>query len=416
VDGGDDAAAGVARRLQGRLDRHQWLLDRMRSDPLHPEPTGLTELMETARRMRRDADSLLLLCGQDPGGPAGGPRRLSDVLGDAAGAAEEPRRVDVRPAPGATLTPTAATELHHVLAELVDHVAAVYPGARVELGSRLEAPAGIVVEVRADGAARHDPDGFGGRPALAAAERLAGRSRSGIALRRPSNGLGSVVTVHCPGTVVTLDEPERPLPVWSADGPSYDRSGHGNNGNGNGNGNGRYGNGHYGDLLPVAAAEPVLEPVAAPVPPVRAQVDELFGPLIDLVHQPGDDDIATPIFEAIASAWFREDAPEPSPTRDPAADPLDWETPSDGEWQAAAARAAQPDPVQLTAQGLPRRRPGNQLVPPLRSQVATEPDRGGAERVPDRVRDRLSTYQRGLRQGRHRAEPAPDAEPGAAAW
>ena len=28
-----------------------------------------------------------------------------------------------------------------------------------------------------------------------------------------------------------------------------------------------------------------------------------------------------------------------------------------------------------------------------------------ADRVPDRVRERLATYQRGLRQGRHRAEP-----------
>jgi hypothetical protein len=38
-------------------------------------------------------------------------------------------------------------------------------------------------------------------------------------------------------------------------------------------------------------------------------------------------------------------------------------------------------------------------VPPPRAQ---EPNPVG-ERVPDRVRDRLSTYQRGLNQGRHRA-------------
>jgi hypothetical protein len=37
-----------------------------------------------------------------------------------------------------------------------------------------------------------------------------------------------------------------------------------------------------------------------------------------------------------------------------------------------------------------------------------------ADRVPDRVRERLATYQRGLRQGRHRAEPLDPGDP--AAW
>ena len=36
------------------------------------------------------------------------------------------------------------------------------------------------------------------------------------------------------------------------------------------------------------------------------------------------------------------------------------------------------------------------------------------DRVPDRVRERLATYQRGLRQGRHRAEPLDPGDP--AAW
>jgi hypothetical protein len=35
--------------------------------------------------------------------------------------------------------------------------------------------------------------------------------------------------------------------------------------------------------------------------------------------------------------------------------------------------------------------------------------------MPDRVRDRLSGYQRGLRQGRHRAE-SQDNEPRDSAW
>jgi hypothetical protein len=131
-------------------------------------------------------------------------------------------------------------------------------------------------------------------------------------------------------------------------------------------------------------------------------VDELFGSLLDLPLEPIDDRYATPIFEAIASAWFRDPEPATDPEKQGGetngADPLNWESPSDGEWQAAAARAAPSDPAPVTRSGLPRRRPGNQLVPPrVQGTIPT------GERVPDRVRERLATYQRGLRQGRHRA-------------
>jgi hypothetical protein len=456
--------AGIVRRLQARVDRHRWLLDRMRSDPLQPEPAGLPELLETAARMRRDTESLLMLHGQDPGVPSGGrARRLRDVLGAAAAAAEEPRRVDVRSVPGADVTPAAATELLHVLAEVVDHVTAVYPGARVAVSGTAEAPGGVVVEVRADGDTRHDPDGLGGRRALGAARRLAQRSLSGIVLRSTGDAGdgGPVVAVHCPGAVVSLD-PSDPFAFGSDLGrsdPPVVRD----------------------PLDPLSAplpldrlmAEPTrLEPfppprpagaVASPEPalPRRtnghggphgrvglrpSQVDELFGPMGDLAHDPADDDVATPIFEAVASAWFREDAP--APVRHPGGDtnghsngaarpgprhgdgdgredpvapgrggPRNWETPSDVEWRAAAERAARPEPEARTSTGLPRRRPGNQLVPPRRDGAGV-PEAERPDRVPDRVRDRLSTYQRGLRQGRHRADPTTSGPTtsGPAAW
>ncbi len=551
-----DATAGVVRRLQARVDRHRWLLARMQSDPLQPEPAGLPELLETVARMRRDTESLLMLHGQDPGVPPGGPaRRLVDVLAAAAAAAEEPRRVDVRSVPAADVTPAAATELLHVLAEVVDHVTAVYPGARVDVSCAAEAPGGVVVEVRADGATRHDPEGLGGRRALGAARRLAQRSRAGIVLRAPDGGsrdAGPAASIHCPGSVVTFDpaparDPDRALAAWSArrprdpeaSGPEPDPLGpdalgpdarpapvrpdvarrRGAAGAPVGdplafgsdvqrsnppvvddpldplsgplpldrmlaeptrleppppgssrldftptlpdpglprrtNGNGRNGHGGGPPNVPHSSAPDY-------VPSARSQVDELFGPMVALSHDAADDDVATPIFEAVASAWFREDAPAParhngqhrgpgngsanghadgsvqpgprhgggSPNNGrgngaPAGGggahegggPRNWETPSDVEWRAAAERAARPEPQAQTSTGLPQRRPGNQLVPPPRGGAGV-PEVERPDRVPDRVRDRLSTYQRGLRQGRHRAEPASDADPGdPAAW
>jgi hypothetical protein len=408
----DDASIGVVRRLQGRLDRHLWLLDRLRSDPLGPEPHGLPELLETARRMRRDTESLLLLGGQDPGVPTGAPRRLSDVLGDAASAAEEPRRVDVRSAPAATVTRTASVEFLHVLAELVDHVTAVHPGARVEIAARVEPSGGVTVDVSVDGAGRHDPEGPGGTRAAAAAEQLAQRSRSGIDLLRPPagpppTGSGLVASVHCPAAAVTVEEPGRPhVAVADPPGPRGNGTVNGNS-NGNGNGNGA---GHPANGAERRATASMLSGASAPAyaPSASSQVDELFGPLLDLPLETFDDRYSTPIFEAIASAWFREgdQGAAPSDGQRNGADVLDWESPHDGEWRAAAARAARPDPLPATSSGLPRRRPGNQLVPPPRT-TGPDPAAGPAERVPDRVRDRLSTYQRGLRQGRHRA-PGPE--------
>jgi hypothetical protein len=422
--GGDDAAAGVARRLQARLDRHIWLLERLHSEPLYPEPPGLSELQDTARRMRRDTESLLLLAGEEPGTTSAGPRRLGDLVADAAALAEEPRRVEVRPAPAALVEPAAAVEFVHVLAELVDHVTAVYPGAAIELLTRVEpGNGGATVDALVEGAARHDPDGLGGRRAAAAAEQLARRSRHGVTLRRPPGGppptgSGLVASVHCPPAAITVEAPP-PMPLPTPE-PVVDRTGLSSLsayefGFDAGGLNGHAANGTNGSSTPVPSAggesgngngraSVSFDDAPTYSPSSSWQVDELFGPLLDLPLEPIDDRYATPIFEAIASAWFREDeagAPGGS-------GPLDWQTPQDDEWREAAARAARPESeLPTTSSGLPRRRPGNQLVPPPRT---TEPTgRNGtqhatpAERAPDRVRDRLSTYQRGLREGRHRA-------------
>lgn len=512
--GADGAVVSVMRRLQAHTDKQLWLLDRMRSDHGSVDPAALNELAATARRVRRYSQSVLLLCDQDAGQGSGTARRLSDVLSDAAAAVEDPRRVDVRSAPAATVASAAAVEFLHVLGELVDHVTAVYPGARIDLASRVEPLGGVTVDVAVDGIGRHDLDAPGARGALAAAEQLAQRSRQGIELRRPvggppTAGSGLVSSVHCPAGAVTVEETawpsgspsgafrtrtngtgsgygatrsapapahprgpthtggvpahtnggeytngsryangspygngaDRPATRPSGRGPGADEdsghgdSGHGGIGHGIGHGAGQglgagqgvgqginglagpgYGNGRGGAPGNGSGTTPgrgegrtngyatgsYSSSAPASGSSRKSHVDELFGPLLDLPLEPIDDRFSTPIFEAIASAWFREDPPEQRGNgRGRPDDVPDWESPSDQEWRAAAARANRPDPEPTTATGLPRRRPGNQLVPPPLSR--RRPPEPPAERVPDRVRDRLSTYQRGLRQGRHRA-------------
>lgn len=168
-------------------------------------------------------------------------------------------------------------------------------------------------------------------------------------------------------------------------------------------------------LLPPVAREPApwdaaplepelpLRPVAGPPPepafaPYRPPADELFGPLTSAQRDSMLDSGPTPIYEAVASAWFADDD-----TGSGAAAP-EWDAPGDSEWRAATERAARPVPEEetSTAAGLPRRRPGTQMVAPPRRGVAP-PTQVSQEREADKVRERLAVYQQGLQRGRHRA-------------
>ena len=377
-----EVSADVLRRLRERVDRNVRLVDRMRADPLAPEPPGLPELIETARRMRHDAETLMLLAGIDAGPRPGAPARLSALLDEAVDATDEPMRVDVRSGPNATVEPGAAIELLHVVSEVVDHVTAIHPGARVEVASRTEAPGGIVVEIRTASTTRYDPSG---RRGMAAASRIAQRSRSGIVLRTPLPGPAGtgapIATIHCPARAVTVHDLD--YSPWPAE-PTYDAVGR--PGLGGSNGTLRpeemetpaHGLPLGPPRPPVASAPrwrrcsassrprptpgPRVSPPAEERPlrrvrtgrpslratvartPSTEPVDELFGPLVDLPAE--EESEATPIYEAVASVWFREDAADVGAA--------DWESPGDREWRAAAERATQqPEDVTFTAEGLP---------------------------------------------------------------
>ncbi|ALE83899.1 hypothetical protein [Pseudonocardia sp. HH130629-09] len=144
------------------------------------------------------------------------------------------------------------------------------------------------------------------------------------------------------------------------------------------------------EALPVTGAPGTTPPV------------ELFGPFDSEVPVPVDDADDTPIFAAVASAWFRE--PGSTETTALPVTGNDWRTAGDAEFDAARIRADRVVDLPTTAQGLPQRLPGQAMVPPSwRDTPNGVAPAGSRERQPDRVRNRLSSYQRGLREGRHRA-------------
>jgi hypothetical protein len=275
---------------------------------------------------------------------------------------DEPSRVSVA-APVRDAGGSAAVELRHLVAELVDEAAAASAGARVEVDARLEPDGALWVDVVVAG--RGWTDALVPSRGTGAASRIASGSPgarradpAGAAADRPRGGCRRHRGV--PGRADHRARRRRPLVPGVAT-PT-----------------------HLHDPRPARIG--ALRPTRP-----RNGGDELFGPLPDVGGRRRHADL-----RSRRVGWFRDDE------RGPATD--DWDSAGDREWREASARATRVRTCpQTTASGLPRRSPGDRLVPPPRaSRPSAPPD----ERVPERVRDRLATYQRGLQQGRHRAADA----------
>ncbi|MFF5209836.1 nitrate- and nitrite sensing domain-containing protein [Streptosporangium sp. NPDC000396] len=201
------------------------------------------------------------------------------------------------------------------------------------------------------------------------------------------------------------------------------------------NGNGANGAVHTGEFSAWGQTSRE-EPVAAPMPSVD------FSPL------ESEQEEFLPIFASIESAWFRrvddmgergaaeagtgepghpEDFPAPEPFEqsasfdqpvppadmpvretghEPALPPVmepvpvhgpdGWQTPADAGWRAAQA-ASDPSLGGITSAGLPKRTPKANLVPGAAASVPSTPM---PPISPERVRNRLSSFQQGVRRGR----------------
>jgi signal transduction histidine kinase len=181
----------------------------------------------------------------------------------------------------------------------------------------------------------------------------------------------------------------------------------------------------------------------------RAAAASAYRPADPNAPMIGDDSLPdigdpTPIFDQI-SVWFStepttgslpvtvtvpDDSSEVIDLREPAAQQQPssrWAALGDQRWLATNARAAAaPDTAGTTDQGLPKRRPGANLLPS--AAAAAPPATGFPQRGPvsgpldeiprvtgadaDQVRGRLGSYQRGLATARRaRAQDAEDAAP-----
>jgi signal transduction histidine kinase len=227
-----DSFANLGRRNQNLVGRQLDFITELEQGETDPDAlANLFRLDHLATRMRRNAESLLVLAGIDGPRTWTAPVQVTEIIGAALGEVEDYRRVIVRAAGAAAVIGSAASDLAHLLAELIENALTF-------------SPAGQAVEVRGRhrprAYAHHHPEGERGYelvvidhgPGMPSAKlarvnrRLAGMesftvapskflghyvtgnlaARHGITVRlQRSEGFGITATVHVPPELLADD-------------------------------------------------------------------------------------------------------------------------------------------------------------------------------------------------------------------
>jgi signal transduction histidine kinase len=123
-----DTFVNLGRRNQNLLSRQLDFITQLESQETNPETlASLFQLDHLATRMRRNAESLLVLAGIDPPRRWAAPVSLVDVIRAALGEIEDFQRVQIDRVAPAMINGTTATDLAHLLAELLENALAFSP-------------------------------------------------------------------------------------------------------------------------------------------------------------------------------------------------------------------------------------------------------------------------------------------------
>jgi HAMP domain-containing protein len=196
-----DSYINLGRRNQNLLSRQLDFITDLERNETDPDTLeGLFRLDHLATRMRRNAESLLVLAGIDPPRQWAAPVKVADVVRAALGEVEDYQRVVVRNLEPASVTGAVAADVAHVLAELIENGLSFSPPEQsVEVKGRLTT-SGYTLAVT--------DNGFGMAPqdVERANRRLAGKESFTVA---PSRYLGHYVAGHLAsrlGVVVELQD------------------------------------------------------------------------------------------------------------------------------------------------------------------------------------------------------------------
>lgn len=377
----------LARRNQTLLDRQIEFIDELEANEEEPDQLeNLFKLDHLATRMKRNAESLLVLAGAEPPRRRGRPVPLADVVRVAVGEVEDFQRVSLLALDEVTISGNVAVDLAHVLSELMENATQFSPPeTMVEIVGHRNADGGYVLSV-AD-------QGIGMAPEqLAEANRqlakpplvglslarslgfiVVGRlsSRFGIEVRlttSPSGGVTALVTI--PASHVSTGDGDVTVTLSEVRHPSIDLQG-------------EQGPAQH---APLKDPEPTF---------LRDAIPE--GP-----------DFEAGIASLIDSAPRQEDVAGIEMHEHLVAKPPDARTLFVGQEAPQAnegAGTARQQPPVTDIPPLPQRRPVERArrdisAPPVRAGTSGSSSAGTRQRSPEEVRRMLSRYRTGLKRGR----------------
>jgi len=171
-------------------------------------------------------------------------------------------------------------------------------------------------------------------------------------------------------------------------------------------GDGAFGNGAFGDAAapPATTAEPLPTRGGGDLPVRGGNSSGPLGsdgssvtvpPSVSPAQEP-----RLPIFDSLESDWFRRIGTSAESGGAAAPSTESWNSPADDGWRAAQVAAA-PNADETTNAGLPKRVPRANLVPgSVGSGEAAAPEAAPQARSADEIRNRMSSFQRGVREAR----------------
>ena len=424
----------LSRRSQTLIERQLGIIESLeQTEQDSSRLSNLFRLDHLATRMRRNSENLLVLAGHEAPRKWTQPVLLVDVLRAAISEIEQYDRITLNVQPGLVIAGKAASDVVHLVAELVENATTFSPKeAQVHVTGQLLVSGGVMIDITDEGLGIPEHElahanwrldnppvidvAVSRRMGLFVVGRLAARHGIKVRLRRArSGGLsaliwvpetvaeaepaapaglrhrfgtgGQQVLVSSPGQTVSgvrtpmmgLRTAGRPKSIWFDTGEE--------------------------DLVP--NQEPTLSaPVVAMVPPI-AEPETAMPAAAEASDVPGG---RLPIYDSIESEWFRRGSTTFG--RGGPAGVAVWTSPADEGFRRAAETVTSPVAEQVTSAGLPQRVPRANLVPgsvgtrpgPQRAGQAPE---DGSSRSPEAVRARLTGFQSRGKEGRTDVPPQP---------
>ena len=408
----------LSRRSQSLVELQLGVIENLEADEHDPRRLdGLFRLDHLATRLRRNGENLQVLAGGSPPKRGNRPVTVVELLRAATSEVKDYRRVSLGHAPNASVRSTAATDVVHILAELLENATRFSPPDRkVVLTADRGTDGGLLFEVIDTGlgmaaddleSANHrldTTDAIGPettrRMGLFVVSLLAARHDVTVRLRPTydrAKQSGITASVHVPGALVLSDGSPDATRTEAASEPGTALE-------------------PAERLVPVTAGAvnglPLIPPVP-PIPPGNGSKIGWFTPFV-AVEEPAATDTSRPVTTTHERGWL---IPATSPATEPEAgkDPRE-EAPkevSDATKNASRATKSVPDSepptIRTTAAGLPVRKPGAKSLSPKSISKPGADKPGTGFRDPDAIRSNLSRHYSGVQAAR-RAREEPESE------